>query len=463
MSDTLSLDNPLEHVAQGLDRWLVKQPETGRFAIDREVFTDPTLFELEMKYIFERNWVFLGHESQVEKPGDFLTTYIGRQPVILVRNRDGELRCLINACAHRGARVCREKSGNQRHFTCMFHGWVYDGNGKLVDVPDEKGAYAPFFRHEDFGLESVGRLETYRGLVFASLSADVLPLQQYLNGACRFIDLVADQSPEGKLEVLRGATRYTYKGNWKLQIENGLDGYHVVSTHGNYFMTTQRRTTGQSGNDTRVFDFSKWGETQGGSFSFENGHAILWTDYRNFQDRPNFESRETFVKKYGEDIAKWMNGRIRNLMLFPSVFLMDQTSTQLRIVRPIAVDRTEVTTYCIAPVGESARARTVRIRQYEDFFNASGMATPDDLTEFENCQIGFARGPGRLNDMSRGATRAIAGAGPEGAALQLKATAAGTAAADEGLYVGIHENWRQVMKAAGREEMVAAMMKEAAE
>ena len=99
----------------------------------------------------------------------------------------------------------------------------------------------------------------------------------------------------------------------------------------------------------------------------------------------------------------------RNLCLYPNVYLMDQFSTQIRHFRPIAPDKTEVTIYCIAPKGESDAARAHRIRQYEDFFNASGMATPDDLEEFRSCQLTFRATAAPWNDMSRGAEHWLTG------------------------------------------------------
>lgn len=449
-----SVAGTLDRIRQRLDTCLVKDPEAGHFKLDRTVFTDPDLFDLEMKHIFERNWVFLAHEHQIAKPNDFLTAYIGRQPVLLTRSRSGEIGCFINACAHRGARVCRERSGNRKNFSCPFHGWTYSSAGDLLDVTEEEaGGYPPGFDRSELGLQKVARIESYRGFIFASLSADVLPLADYLAGAKTFIDLLVDQSPTGELELLRGSTRYTYQGNWKLQVENGLDGYHIGNVHASYFMTVSRRAVGASTNDTKVFDFGRWNKLEGGSFSFDHGHSVIWNDYANFQDRPNYETLDRLREAHGDERAKWMNGRMRNLLLAPNVFLMDQTSTQIRIIRPIAVNETEVTTYCIAPVGESAKARAVRIRQYEDFFNASGMATPDDLTEFNNCQIGFGAGDGRMNDMSRGATRWVDGVSRHGQAIGVDALMSGEAIADEGLYVAIHENWVKRMRTAVAQEM----------
>ncbi len=437
--------------------WLVRNPATGEFKLDREVFLDEALFELEMRHIFEGNWVYVAHESQLSKPHDFLTTSIGRQPVLLTRQANGEIGGFVNVCSHRGARVCRQKRGNQKIFSCGFHGWSYDSNGTLVNVTDEKGgAYPPGFDRKNLGLKPVARLENYRGFIFASLNADSVPLTEYLAGARAFIDMYVDQAADGKFELLRGATRYTYKGNWKLQVENGLDGYHVPTVHANYVMTVTRRVAGESKNDTKVSDLSGIAKSPGGFIAFDHGHAVIFFEYPNFKDRPNYEYYEDYQKKYGAQRTQWMCERFRNLLLFPNVFLMDQTSTQIRIIRPVSVDETEITTYCIAPVGESAAARALRIRQYEDFMNASGMATPDDMTEFNNCQIGFNGRASRWNDLSRGATRWVDGVDQEGREMGFNARMTGIDISDEGLYIAIHEDWLARMQKALAHELAVA-------
>lgn len=452
----LSTDT-LNELGARMSGWLVRDQAKGEYRLDREVFTDEALFELEMRHIFEGNWVYVAHESQLSKPHDFLTTTIGRQPVVLTKQTDGQIGGFVNVCSHRGARVCREKRGNQKIFSCGFHGWSYDSAGRLVNVTDEKGgAYPPNFDRKKLGLKPVARLENYRGFIFASLNPDVVPLREYLAGARTFIDLYADQSPGGKFELLRGATRYTYRGNWKLQVENGLDGYHVNAVHANYMMTAMRRTAGESKNDTKVADLGAIGQNGGGFFAFDHGHALLWLDYKNYQDRPNFEHREKYLKQFGPQRTQWMCERIRNLLLFPNVFLMDQTSTQIRIIRPVSVNETEITTYCIAPAGESDTSRALRIRQYEDFFNASGMATPDDLTEFNNCQTGFNGRASRWNDMSRGATRWTDGVNEQGQILGFDALMTSTGKDDEGLYISIHENWLERMQKALAHELSVA-------
>jgi benzoate/toluate 1,2-dioxygenase alpha subunit len=275
-----------------------------------------------------------------------------------------------------------------------------------------------------------------------------VPLTEFLGEAAKIIDMIVDQSTEG-LEVLRGASTYTYEGNWKLQAENGADGYHVSAVHWNYAATTnQRKQREASPDQIRAMDAGKWGQQGGGFYAFDHGHILLWTKWANPQDRPNFARREEFAARKGEATADWMIQNSRNLCLYPNVYLMDQFGSQIRLLRPISVNKTEVTIYCIAPKGEEAEARSRRIRQYEDFFNVSGMATPDDLEEFRACQEGYAGRASEWNDMSRGATHWIDGADAAADAIGLKPIMSGVKTEDEGLYTVQHRYWMDVMKKA---------------
>ena len=173
--------------------------------------------------------------------------------------------------------------------------------------------------------------------------------------------------------------------------------------HWNYAATTARRSSGESATETKAMDAGQWGKLRGGYYAWEKGHILLWNEWGNPEDRPLWGQREEFAQKYGQAYADWMLKYSRNLCLYPNVYIMDQFGSQIRHFNPVAVDQTEVTIYCIAPKGESAEARKARIRQYEDFFNASGMATPDDLEEFRSCQKTYLATAAPWNDMSRGA------------------------------------------------------------
>lgn len=374
-----------------LDQLVDDQPSDQTFHVARSMFTDPKIFELEMKHIFEATWSFVGLETQIARPHDYVTTFIGRQPVLLMRDASGEIGCFLNTCRHRATIVCPFKRGRQKVHVCRYHGWAYDSTGKNVVVTDrEDGQYPSTFDGADRNLVPVARLESYRGLIFASLSADVPSLHDYLDDARVFIDLVADQSPVGKLEFVPGDVTYTFDANWKLQFENGLDYYHFNSTHSSYVdILAQRAKAG----DTTGFTTEPEGEIDGqGSFNFRNGHAVNWSVKKQVRYGRALAADPAGLAevrvRIGDVRLKWML-RQRNLTIFPNLQIIDISSAQLRTWRPLSADKTEMTSHCLAPVGESAEARRFRIRAYEDFFNPSGLATSDDNVMYEFCQTGY--------------------------------------------------------------------------
>ncbi len=431
--------------------------EAGQFRCRRDIFTNKDLFELEMKHIFESNWVYLAHESQIPAVNDYYTTWIGRQPIVITRDKAGALNAVINACAHKGAMLCRRKQGNKGSFTCPFHGWTFSNTGKLLKVKDAKTTQYPdqFNTDGSHDLTRVARFESYRGFLFGSLNPDVVPLEDFLGETTTIIDQIVDQAPEG-LEVLRGNSSYIYDGNWKLQMENGCDGYHVSSVHWNYATTMDRR----SATGTKAVDANSWSKSVAGVYGFENGHILLWTNTRNPEVRPVYGRREEIAGRLGAVKADFIVNQTRNLGIYPNVFLMDQFSTQIRVVRPLDVDKTEVTIFCFAPKGESAENRATRIRQYEDFFNVSGMGTSDDLEEFRACQTAYAAP--LWNDMSRGAPLWIKGPDDNARRMGLNPLLSGERSEDEGLFVCQHEHWAQVMRQALEAEKAGATKGEAA-
>lgn len=456
----------LDELKTRLDGMVQDEPGKGIYRARRDMFTDEELFELEMKHIYEGNWIYMAHESQIPNNGDYFALHMGRTPVIITRDKDGELHALVNSCSHRGAMLCRFKRRNQKTFTCPFHGWTFSNTGKLLKVKDAKGGGYPeqFNKDGSHDLTKVAKFQNYRGFLFGSLNADVEPLTKYLGEACKMIDMIVDQSKDG-LEVLRGSSTYTYDGNWKLQAENGADGYHVSAVHWNYVATTSHRTADGKEDKIKATDASKWSKQKGGFHSYVNGHLLLWTTWADPTTRPNYASLDKWSETYGKAKAEWMVGVLRNLCVYPNVFLMDQFSSQIRVFRPISVDKTEVTIYCIAPKGEDQASRTLRIRQYEDFFNASGMATPDDTEEFRATQRGYAgNAHAKWNDLSRGATQWIEGPDEDAKELGINPILSGARTEDEGLFVIQHSQWAERMaKAIAKERMDATQTSVAAE
>lgn len=378
-------------LAERIESLVDDRAEAGVFRLHRDVFRDQALFELELRHVFESTWVFLGLESELPRPHDFLTTTVGRQPVVVMRARDGTLGAFLNACRHRGATVCHHERGNKRIHVCTYHGWSYDSGGKCVLVTDEAhGAYTDAFRTQKHDLAALPRFGNYRGFLFGSLSADVPPLEEHLGGARAFLDLFVDQGTEG-LEAVPGRVTFTFGANWKTQIENATDSYHFSSTHASYVGILGRRgarAATAAAPSTYAGIAGTQAQLERGSFDFGRGHSVLYGPIPDPLARPLHLSIDEVKARVGEVRARWML-YMRNLTVFPNLQLSENIAPQLRILRPLAVDLTEMTTYCVGPKGEAPDARRRRIRHYEEFFNPSGLATPDDVATYEDCQAGF--------------------------------------------------------------------------
>ncbi len=400
-----------------MKRHVDDRPEEGIFRVHRDVFSDPEIFELEQRFIFERTWSFLGLESQIREPRDFLTTWIGRTPVLLTRNDEGRVQGFVNVCRHKAVLLCPDEAGNAGVHVCPYHGWSYDTNGRNVHVKNSQSAcYPPAFEAASHNLLPLARLHSYRGFVFGSLSAAVPDLEQFLGDMRVFLDLMADQGPQG-IEVVPGRSIYTFRANWKLQLDNGIDPYHLTSTHASFLDVQAVRRKGQGNIESRSFDWRKRDDFAGGAFNLGHGHSAIWLNQPEPEKRPIAPSIDEIRARVGDLKANWMlNGR--NLQIFPNMQIADAISPMLRTFRPLSVDRTEMRAWCLAPIGESRELRAWRLRQFEDFFNPGGMATPDDTVVYEDAQRGMsAHGLDYLQGYSRGMGALMDGASPAARSL----------------------------------------------
>lgn len=428
--------------------WRIQDEPGETFRVHRSIYTDEKIFELEMDHIYEGGWIYIDHESHLPNVNDYITTFIGRQPVIIVRGENDEYRGFINACSHRGAKVCRQASGNTKNFACPYHGWVYNNAGKLLDIKDkERGGFPEGYLDRDYDLTPVPHVQAHHGFIFASVNPDSPPLLEHLGETARFIEMFANQSVDG-LEVLRGRSVYTHRGNWKMQAENGVDGYHVDIVHASYFRLAAERAklaaAAKTEDSVKAIEVNLT-QTDNGNYDLGNGHVMIWTDVPNYRDRALGMQYDALEERVGKTEAKWMAGRLRQVLIYPNLILFDGISTQLRSWRPVAVDQTEVNAVCVAPKGESDAARERRIRQYEDFYGASGIATPDDLTEFDACQDGYNGKLAQWHDFDRGMGRLHLGADRFADEVGISPVSSASDFADEALYHGEYRQWLKML------------------
>lgn len=367
---------------------LVDDPAAGVFRLHRAAMTSPEVFEREQRRIFDRCWIYLGHESEVAEPGDFVTRTMAGRPLILCRGDDREVRVFVNSCPHRGAEVCRERAGNRKAFQCLYHAWTFSNTGRLIGVPGEDG-YGGAWRREDFDLAEVPRMHNYRGFVFICFDAGAVDLETYLGDARVYLDCVADQGENG-MEVLRGTQLYSARANWKLLVENTIDFYHTVPLHKTYFKFLE-----ELGADTS-------GGVGGRGIDLGGGHAVVefragwgrpvarWEPKWGEAERERLTAlRARCEARLGAARARLVCDTDRNLMLFPNLLINDIMATVIRQVNPIAPDYMEITQWALAPIGEPAEARARRLDSFNTFLGPGGFATPDDIEAFEGCQRGY--------------------------------------------------------------------------
>lgn len=203
--------------------------ESGR--LSGKVFWDQAIYEQELEKIFARCWLFVAHESQIPKAGDYITSSMGEDEVLVVRQKDGSVRVMLNACPHRGNKVCFAEAGNARGFICNYHGWSFGADGgRLMGMHESKIYEESGFDKSKHGLRQA-RVESYKGLVFATFSDDAPTLEEYLGPMTWYLDVILDMD-EGGTEFFGGCIRSTIECNWKVAAENFVgDILHGGWTH----------------------------------------------------------------------------------------------------------------------------------------------------------------------------------------------------------------------------------------
>jgi phenylpropionate dioxygenase-like ring-hydroxylating dioxygenase large terminal subunit len=363
---------------------IVDDRKNGIFRIHRSVFTEPAILEIERRELFDRCWLYAGHESEIAKPGSFLTRSVGGRPLLLVRDERGKVQVLLNSCAHRGNIVCRETSGTARAFTCFYHAWTYNLRGELIGLPDEDG-YAPAFNRQEMGLKPVPRFETYRGMIFVCFDRNAVDLVTYLGPVREYLDLTLDFS-DAEDEILEGTQAFSMRANWKLLIENSIDPYHLRSTHRRYF---------QQFLPDMGIDSSKWSDWDTGiGIALDGGHSLfecpmLPTPLSESAKAELGALRARLTTKFGAERTHQIADYMRNIFIFPNLILVPIWRS-VRTFYPVAPDYLEVTEWALMPRNESQELRQRRIGSFMSFLGPAGFGTPDDVAGLEGCQRGYA-------------------------------------------------------------------------
>ena len=410
MTVSASAPTPLpeiERIPPRATRYVRDERNPNAFLVHRSAFVDNDLLAREHTAIFERCWIYVGHESEIPDPNDFVARAVAGRPVLFCRDGGGQVRVWFNACTHRGAEVCRERRGNHRRFRCFYHSWSFATDGRLVSMPDDD-AYPEGFDKAAHALRGPARVESYRGFVFINLRPEAEPLAEYLADAKYYLDLTADQSAAG-MAVTPGSHEYSIKANWKLLVENSSDGYHAIPVHKTYLDVQRSRGDQIAGNTS-----ADWKQSH--AYDLGNGHTVTvkeapwgrpiarWKPSMGEATRPIVEaSYQRLAETHGPERAAEIANLDFNMLIFPNLVINNIMAVIIRTFYPLQPGLLHVNAWSLAPAEETREARRVRNESFLSFLGPAGLATPDDNEALEFCHRGYASDPGEgWSDVSRG-------------------------------------------------------------
>ena len=363
------------------------------------LYTSQDVFAQELEKIWYRTWVYVGHESEVANPNDYVRKTLGLQDIVMTRSKDGQVHLLLNRCAHRGNQVCDDAQGNSSSFRCPYHGWTYRNTGELLGYPYNKGYGGK--NKLDLRMGAVPRVASYHGFVFGSFATEGPCLEEHLGEARTELDRLARLSPHGRIELTAGWLKHRTKANWKLLAENETDGYHPQFVHGSIFgvtgspigalysdassAVTRNLGNGHSENDLRP-EFRKFAE------------PMRW--FGTTVDRvPEYAA--AMRQAYGDEAEQIMIEGAPHVMIFPNLFVAE---IQVFNIQPVAAGECVQYSTAVQLAGAAELNRRM-ISQSIGSVGPAGMLLADDTEMYERNQRGLeARQPEWL-DLSRGLVR----------------------------------------------------------
>lgn len=375
-----------------------------RDKVHGSLYTDPNVFSDEMDRIYHKGWVFAGHTSEIPNVGDYMRRQIGRQPVLVTRNADNEVRVLFNRCVHRGNMICSKDRGNTATFVCPYHGWAYGVGGELRGVPMPSGMGSGFDKSE-LGLAAVPRQKIYRGFIFVSLAQSGQSFDDYIGKAKALLDRACDLSPEGEITLSAGWLKHRFHANWKMLPENNTDGYHVTFAHASLMRATNPFASLAFDEDKGDNSVTRdWGgghtEIDFGPRYHTFGKLFQWFGGVREDKLPEYVAR--MEQAYGRDIArKRMIEGPPHAIIFPNLFL-----GELNISFVVPISANEVVQFYTPMLLKGAPEVNARaLRQTEGAMGPGSFLLPDDACMSERNQMGLAAQSPEWLDLRRGMER----------------------------------------------------------
>ena len=369
--------------------------------VHRDLYLSEALFALERKHFFANTWNYVGHESQLPKPGDWISNEIAGRPLIVVRHSDGSLRAMMNRCAHKGSRLVSAPCGNTgKFFRCPYHAWTFKTDGSLLAIPLKNG-YEGTQLHEcesAKGLTIIRNVRSHRGFIFVKIN-DVGPdFEEYFGDSLSSIDNMADRSPEGELEIAGGCLRFMHQCNWKMFVENLNDTMHPMVAHESSAGTAKRMWSDKPADEPKPMAIEQFVPFMSdykffedmGIRTYDNGHSftgVHFSIHSKYKAIPEYD--DAMKAKYGEERTAQILGMARhNTVYYPNLTIKGAIQA-IRVVRPIAADKTLIESWTFRLKGAPPELLQ-RTAMYNRLINSPfSVVGHDDLQAYRGMQAGL--------------------------------------------------------------------------
>src|SRR5712692_4632299 len=361
-------------------------------SVSREIFVNETIYQQEQEQIFARAWLFVGHESQVPKPGDYFVSCMGEESVIVCRDQDDTIHVFLNSCRHRGMKVCRYDEGNTSVFTCPYHGWGYATDGKLVGVPFLKEAYRGKLDRSTLGLVEVAQLCSYKGTIWATWDAAAPPFLEYLGEMKVYLDTALDcrDGREGGSEVIGGVQKWVMPCNWKFAAENFAgDAYHNISHR-----SVDLVGIGPSGRQRRDTDERTFARRLNASFPALGHGAVSFLQLEDAPHTPSYQDTpgvEAYFRRCEEERQRRQGPSARLLGLvgnvFPTMSYLARQPRSIAVWHPRGALKTEAWRWFLVDHDTPQEVKDVLRHYYLRYSGPAGLTEQDDMENWNYASV----------------------------------------------------------------------------